>query len=81
MKTYEDEKAKILSFMKKEKIDAYTLQRIAKNLCRCGHCKMFVQHYTSQGQELDFGHCIQYNIPKSKNPYDTACGSWVEKEE
>lgn len=55
--------------------------RVGKELCSCGTCRFFVQHYSKEGEPLDWGHCCKGNIPKSKKPGMTTCGFWTLDEE
>lgn len=80
-RTFEETKGLVIRFMKDNNLDAWTLCHVAKQLCRCGFCKFFIQHYNSKGQELDFGHCVKGNTPKSKKPYDQSCGFWESAED
>ena len=81
MRDYNDLRLAIVHFLKESQIDAYDLVRVAKNLCNCGTCKFFVQHYSKDGKPVDFGHCCKGNIPKSKKPSMSNCGFWELDEE
>lgn len=77
MTTYFEMVSAVKRFMREEKIDAWDLHRIVRDLCCCKMCKYYTQHYDSKGNELDFGHCVKCNIPKSVKPSTNRCGSWV----
>ena len=82
MKNYYEMRKLILNFLKENKMLAADLMRVGKDLCVCGTCKYYVDHYTKDGTALDFGHCRKNNIPKSKRPNLQSCGFWdfeVEK--
>lgn len=74
---YEDIRRKVLKFLHENDISAFDLCRVAKDLCNCRTCKFFVQHYSKDGQAVDFGHCIKSNIPTSKRPNTQSCGFWA----
>ena len=75
------EKRRIVSeFLKSNSISAYDLQKITRDLCCCGSCKFYVQHYTRDGIAVDFGHCTKGNIIHSKKPSTASCGSWEDCE-
>lgn len=68
--------SEVNSFLKEKKMQAFDLMRIAKMLCCCGTCKYFVQHYTKDGNPLDWGHCCKGNVQHSKRISTASCGSW-----
>lgn len=74
--TYEDIRDKISEFIKTSGINAYDVARISRDLCRCGTCKFFVQHYDGDGAPVDFGHCTKNNRISAKKPYEQCCGFW-----
>lgn len=76
MRTYEEDKKQILEFLKESKMNVYDLARISRDLCSCGKCRFFTQHYTKDGQPVDFGHCSRNSIPKGKRLNDSSCGYW-----
>ena len=76
MTSYEKIKGEILKFVKEKNIAIYDLARISKDLCACGQCKFFVQHYTADGEPVDWGHCSRGNIQHSKRVSNTSCGFW-----
>lgn len=76
MQTYETIRHEIVVFLKENRISAYDLVNVAKDLCCCRKCKHFIQHFDKEGKSVDFGHCIKNNIPKPKRPHDNACGFW-----
>ena len=75
-----DRKA-VVQFIRERKMSAWELQRITKELCACGTCYYFVQHYTKAGEALDWGHCCKGNIQHSKKISTASCGFWTEGEE
>lgn len=76
-KRYDDIKA-VVKFMESAKMDAWTLAKIAKELCSCGTCRFFIQHYTKMGIPLDWGHCCKGNIQHSKKISTSCCGYWED---
>lgn len=67
----------IRRFLDEKHMQAYDLVRIAKQMCCCGTCKHFEQHYTKDGTALDWGHCNKGNIQHSKKISTSSCGSWA----
>lgn len=78
MSQYDELRLKVTQFIKKEKINAYDLQRVAKDLCCCASCKFYVEHFTRDGRPVDFGHCTHGSIPKTRKPNMASCGSWED---
>lgn len=76
MSLYNEQVSKVKKFIKEQNLSAYDLQRIAKDLCCCGSCRFFVQHYSKELIPVDFGHCTKGNIPHCKKPSTVSCGSW-----
>ena len=76
MKSHYDIKLEIARFLEESGISSYDLMRIGKELCSCGTCADFVQHYSKDGKEIDFGHCKRGNVDKSKRPGSAVCGFW-----
>ena len=66
----------VLDFLDKHNMSAFDLAKISKELCACGTCRYFVQHYSKDGQALDWGHCCKGNIQHSKKVSTSSCGSW-----
>ena len=66
----------VVEFLKHSKMSAFDLAKITKELCACGTCKFFVQHYTKNGDALDWGHCCKGNIQHSKKISTASCGFW-----
>lgn len=77
---YNTMRAKIVEFINSSGISAYDLARISKTLCCCRTCKFFVQHYSKDSVPVDFGHCIQGNRIKSRQPNTHSCGFWIAEE-
>ena len=77
MLNYIELERQVIDFMRSSRISAYDLARIAENLCTCGTCRYYVQHYTKNGELVNFGHCNKTNIPKGKQPGTRSCGSWM----
>lgn len=71
---------RIVKFINESGISAFDIARITKDLCCCRTCKFFVQHYSKDGNAVDFGHCIKNNIPRSKKPNMESCGMWTLEE-
>lgn len=71
----------VVNFMKENHMQAFDLAKISKELCACGTCKFFVQHYTKSGESLDWGHCCRGNIQHSKKISTASCGYWDCEEE
>ena len=76
-----DNRRAVVQFMKDKNINAADLVRYAKQLCCCGTCYFFTQHYTKDGQGLDWGHCTKGNIQHSKKIGTSACGFWQAGED
>ena len=76
MKTYEEIKKEILKFIDEQNIGIYDLARVSKDLCACGQCRFFIQHYTREGEPVDWGHCSKGNIQHSKRVSNASCGYW-----
>lgn len=71
----------VRAFLKENGMSAWDLAKITKELCSCGTCRMFVQHYTKDGEGLDWGHCCKGNIQHSKKISTAACGFWEDGDE
>ena len=76
-KEYEKRYA-VRDFLHESGMSAFDLALIAKEFCACGTCRFFTQHYTKDGQPLDWGHCYKGNIQHSKKPSTSACGFWED---
>ena len=76
MKDFYQQMSEVNGFLKEKGMQAFDLAKIAKMLCCCGTCRFFVQHYTKDGNELDWGHCCKGNIQHSKRVSTASCGSW-----
>lgn len=70
----------VVEFMKANNMKASDLAKISKELCSCGTCRFFVQHYTKDGEGLDWGHCDKGNIQHSKKVSTACCGFWDANE-
>lgn len=81
MRTYFEEIAIVKRFMRDNNLNPYMLQKYAKDLCCCRTCAYYVQHYSKEGEALDFGHCDKGNIQHSKKPSTASCGHWKDVEE
>lgn len=81
MKTYYEELRLIRKFLKESNISPYDLRRISKDLCCCGKCRFYVEHYLKDGRLTDFGHCCKNKIPKGCKAGDVSCGYWDDGEE
>ena len=77
IKEYENRCA-VVQFLKDKNISASDLVRYAKALCCCGSCHFFEQHYTKEGEALDWGHCFRGNIQHSKKISTACCGFWED---
>ena len=66
----------IKEFIRTNRMTPYDLAKISKELCACGTCKFFVQHYTKDGTAIDWGHCCKGNIQHSKKISTASCGFW-----
>ena len=75
--TIENRKA-VIDFLEEHHISACELAKISKELCACGTCYFFVQHYDKDGNGLDWGHCDKGNIQHSKKQSTAACGFWCD---
>ena len=71
----------IIKFLNESGINPYDLCRIGKDLCRCGTCKFYCQHYSKYGEPVDFGHCRKNKTIKATRPYDSSCGFWSMEED
>lgn len=71
----------VCRFLKQQKMSAWDLAKITKQLCACGTCYYFVQHYTKDGEALDWGHCTKGNIQHSKKISTSSCGFWTDCED
>lgn len=78
MRTYHEDLMLVRTFLKENEISATDLARISKDLCKCGTCRFFAQHYSKDGQALDWGHCFKGNIQHSKKISTACCGFWEE---
>lgn len=76
MSQTDNDRQLILKFIKENKISVCNLARISKQLCSCGQCKFFEQHYTKSGEPVDWGHCTRTNIYHSKRVSNASCGYW-----
>ena len=79
-KRYYADRAEVRKFLHDSRMTAWDLQKIAKELCACGTCRFFVQHYTKLGEALDWGHCCKGNIQHSKKISTASCGFWEDGE-
>ena len=68
----------VVQFLHDKKMSAWELAKITKELCCCGSCRFFAQHYTRDGDALDWGHCNKGNIQHSKKISTASCGSWED---
>ena len=68
--------SKVIDFLHENNMTAFDLAKITKELCTCGTCKFFVQHYTRDGEAVDWGHCCRGNIQHSKKISNSSCGYW-----
>lgn len=75
---YYRDRADVRQFLREHRMSAYDLQKITKELCSCGTCRFFVQHYTKAREALDWGHCCKGNIQHSKKVSTASCGSWED---
>lgn len=73
--------ALVVRFLKENHMQAFDLAKISRELCNCGTCRFFVQHYTKEGEALDWGHCCKGNIQHSKKIGNASCGFWDCEEE
>ena len=71
----------VRKFLKEQKMSAFDLNKITKEFCACGTCRFYTQHYTKDGNPVDWGHCYKGNIQHSKKPSTSACGFWEDYEE
>lgn len=74
---YFEMRRKIIEFINESGISSYDICRISRDLCCCRTCKFFVQHYSKDGNAVDFGHCVRSNVIKSKKPNTQSCGYWT----
>lgn len=72
------ERAKVRQFLHCSGMSAFELAKIAKEMCACGTCRFFVQHYTKDGEALDWGHCCKGNVQHSKKISTASCGYWED---
>lgn len=73
-----DQHRAVIKFLNDNHMQAYDLMKITRELCCCGTCQFFVQHYTKQGEALDWGHCDKGNIQHSKKISTSSCGFWQD---
>ena len=71
-------RSQVREFLKENNMSAWDLAKITKELCCCGSCYFFVQHYTKEGEALDWGHCAKGNIQHSKKISTASCGFWED---
>ena len=80
--------SKVRQFSVDSGIAPWELQRIAKQMCCCGTCKYFVEHYAKERlavldevvyKILDWGHCDKGNVQHSKKRSTQSCSSWEER--
>lgn len=76
-----DKRKAVVRFLHDHMMSAYDLQKITKELCACGTCRFFVQHYTKDGEGLDWGHCDKGNIQHSKKVSTASCAFWEDCDE
>jgi len=76
-----DKRSSVRAFLRENNMSAWDLAKITKQLCSCGTCHFFCQHYTKNGEALDWGHCCKGNIQHSKKISTASCGFWVDCEE
>ena len=81
MATYYDMRNQIVDFLDESKISAYDLVRIGRDLCCCRTCGFFIQHFTKDGKQIDYGHCNRTNQLKAVKPNAQSCGYWRLEEE
>ena len=76
--TYWEKRKELVRFIRSSEtgLDAYDVAKISKELCSCRTCRYFVQHYSKDGNPVDFGHCTHSNIPRAKKPGQINCGKW-----
>ena len=79
MMDYFEARKIVVQFLNENRITAFDLVNIAKDLCRCRTCRFFVQHYDKDGDPVDFGHCIKNNNPRPRprSPNMESCGFWT----
>ena len=77
MQTYWEIRKQIVQFLNENKISAYDLAKVSKDLCSCGTCKYFIQHYSKDGKPIECGHCVKNHILKHKKPNTQSCGFWA----
>lgn len=75
--TYNEMRHEVVQFINNSSMCAYDVARICHDLCTCRTCKFFTQHYTKDGQPVDFGHCHKNNQPRSRKPNMQSCGFWT----
>lgn len=80
MKTYYEVRSLIKKFCEDNKLSVSDVAGISKQMSRCVMCKFFVQHFTSDGTPVDFGHCSRGNIPRPKKPNTESCAFWESEE-
>ena len=73
-----EKRHEVVQFLKDHKMHASDLATIVKRLCCCGTCYFFVQHYTKDGEGLDWGHCRKGNVQHSKKVSTASCGFWED---
>lgn len=73
-----ERRKKLREYMHENGVNAYDLVRMAKEWCRCGTCRFFIQHYTKDGDGLDWGHCDKGNVQHSKKQSTACCGFWED---
>ena len=76
-----NKQSEVRAFLKEHHMSALDLAKITKELCCCGSCYFFVQHYTKNGEPLDWGHCCKGNVQHSKKISTASCGFWADCEE
>lgn len=74
---YYDLRNTIVEFLNANRISAYDLVRVGRDLCCCRTCNFFVQHYSKDGKPVDFGHFVKNNTIKSVKPNTQSCGFWM----
>ena len=77
MRDYYEIRKEIVKFLNESGISAFDLCRVSRDLCCCRTCKFFVQHYSKDGDPVDFGHCFKNKSIKSVRPHDKSCGFWT----
>lgn len=80
MAWYDEKRAEVRKMIRESSLGVWDFVRIAKDICTCQYCEFFVQHYTKDGKQVEYGHCNRVKH-RAKSPYEQSCNSFVAVDE